>query len=267
MPNERDEIVSRLSRSIAGRVAIVTGAASGMGRATAALFAREGAKVAALDIEQRGLSSLVDEFAHASGSGGTIVPFVCDVAVEDAINTTVAEVRATLGPIDILVNNAGTTAAAPYDDGAFGRAWEKAMTINLTAPMRFARACLDDLRRNGDGRIVNIASTEGLGATIRTGPYTASKHGVVGLTRSLAVELGRSGVTANAICPGPIRTGMTAQIPEESKTTFAKRRVPVGRYGEPEEVAHIILSLVLPASSYLNGTIIPVDGGMTANNR
>jgi 3-oxoacyl-[acyl-carrier protein] reductase len=265
VPNERDEIVSRLSRSIAGRVAIVTGASSGMGRATAALFAREGAKVAALDIEPRGLESLVDE--SGSGGGGLIVPFVCDVADEAAINATVQAVRGALGPIDILVNNAGTTAAAPYDDSAFGQAWEKAMTINLTAPMRFVRACLDDLRRNGDGRIVNISSTEGLGATMRTGPYTASKHGVVGLTRSLAVELGRSGVTANAICPGPIRTGMTAQIPEDSKTTFAKRRVPVGRYGEPEEVAHIILSLVLPASSFLNGTIIPVDGGMTANNR
>ena len=258
---ERDEIVSRLSRSIEGRVAIVTGAASGMGRATAALFASEGAHVAALDVDERGLASLVDQ------SPGTIVPFRCDVADDAAITATVAAVRKALGPIDILVNNAGTTAAAPYDDGGFLQAWDKAMAINLTAPMRFVRACLDDLRRNGDGRIVNIASTEGLGATIRTGPYTASKHGVIGLTRSLAVELGRSGVTANAVCPGPIRTGMTAQIPEESKTTFAKRRVPVGRYGEPEEVAHVILSLVLPACSYLNGTVIPVDGGMTANNR
>ena len=248
-----------------GRVVAITGAAQGIGACTARAFASQGAKVAALDIEPRGLASLVDE-ADRSG-GGTIVPFVCDVADEAAINATVAAVRDALGPVDILVNNAGTTAAAPYDDAAFGQAWEKAMTINLTAPMRFVRACLDDLRRNGDGRIVNISSTEGLGATMRTGPYTASKHGVVGLTRSLAVELGRSGVTANAICPGPIRTGMTAQIPEDSKTAFAKRRVPVGRYGEPEEVAHIILSLVLPASSFLNGTIIPVDGGMTANNR
>jgi 3-oxoacyl-[acyl-carrier protein] reductase len=259
--SERDAIVSRLSRSIAGRVAIVTGAASGMGRATAALFAAEGAHVAALDLNEAGLASLVAE------SPGTIVAFACDVSDDGAITATVDAVRGALGPIDILINNAGTTSSAPYDDDQFPSAWDKALAINLTAPMRFVRACLDDLRRNGDGRIVNIASTEGLGATIRTGPYTASKHGVIGLTRSLAVELGRSGVTANAICPGPIRTGMTAQIPEDSKSTFAKRRVPVGRYGEPEEVAHIILSLVLPASSYLNGTVIPVDGGMTANNR
>jgi 3-oxoacyl-[acyl-carrier protein] reductase len=129
------------------------------------------------------------------------------------------------------------------------------------------RACLEDLLRNGDGRIVNVASTEGLGATPRTSPYTASKTGLVGFTRSLAVDLGRRGVTANCICPGPINTGMTRAIPEDSKEKFARRRVPVGRYGEPDEVAHIVLSLVLPASSFLNGAIIPVDGGMTASSR
>ena len=94
-----------------------------------------------------------------------------------------------------------------------------------------------------------------------------SKHGVVGLTRSLAVELGRTGVTANCVCPGPIRTAMTEAIPEDAKERFARRRVPAGRYGEASEVAHVILSLVLPAASYLNGTVIPVDGGMTASSR
>ena len=258
--SERDEIVSRLSRSIAGRVAIVTGAASGMGRATAALFAGEGAKVAALDVNTAGIESLAAEVPGVSA-------YVCDVGDERSILDTVASIKNDLGPIDILVNNAGTTSAAPYDSEEFAAAWDRAININVTSQVRFVRACLDDLKRNGDGRIVNIASTEGLGATMRTGPYTASKHAVVGLTRSLAVELGRSGVTANAICPGPIRTGMTEHIPEDSKTAFAKRRVPTGRYGEPEEVAHVVLSLVLPASSYLNGVIVPVDGGMTANNR
>ena len=94
-------------------------------------------------------------------------------------------------------------------------------------------------------------------------PYTAAKTGVIGLTRALAVELGATGVTFNCVCPGPIRTGMTAAIPEEAKTIFAKRNVPLRRYGEPEEVAHATLSMVLPAASYLNGVALPVDGGMT----
>jgi len=145
--------------------------------------------------------------------------------------------------------------------------WDRTIAINLTASMAVVRACLADLVRDGEGRIVNVASTEGLGATPRTSPYTVSKHGVVGLTRSLAVDLGRTGVTANCVCPGPIRTAMTDLIPEDAKERFARRRVPAGRYGEASEVAHVILSLVLPASSYLNGAVIPVDGGMTASSR
>jgi 3-oxoacyl-[acyl-carrier protein] reductase len=128
------------------------------------------------------------------------------------------------------------------------------------------RACLPYLMRNGEGRVVNIASTEGVGATGSISPYTASKHGVIGLTRSLAVELGARGVTVNCVCPGPIHTGMTALIPDDAKTKFARRRVPLRRYGEPEEVAHATLSLALPASSYINGAVLIVDGGMTAKN-
>jgi 3-oxoacyl-[acyl-carrier protein] reductase len=125
------------------------------------------------------------------------------------------------------------------------------------------RACLPDLLRNREGRIVNIASTEGLGAQPFLSPYTVSKHGVVGLTRSLAVELGVQGVTVNCICPGAIDTGMTAPIPQDAKDTFARRRVPLRRYGEPEEIAQMVLSLALPAASYVNGAILPVDGGLT----
>ena len=119
--------------------------------------------------------------------------------------------------------------------------------------------------RTGAGRIVNIASTEGLGATPYISARTPSrKHGVVGLTRSLACELGPQGVTVNCICPGPIRTGMTAPIPDDAKEKFARRRVPLRRYGDPEEVAHMVLNLALPASSFVNGAIITVDGGLTA---
>ena len=252
------------SRSIAGRVALVTGAANGVGRAVAALFAAEGARVALFD---RSVDGLAEAVAAIATSGGTAAGYLADVADPEAIERGVAAARNELGPIDILVNNAGVPSGASLDQADYESVWRHTFAVNLDAPMRFVRACLADLLRNGDGRIVNIASTEGLGATRGTSPYTASKTGLVGFTRSLAVDLGRRGVTANCICPGPINTAMTAAIPGESKDAFVRRRVPVGRYGEPDEVAHIVLSLVLPASSYLNGAIVPVDGGMTASNR
>jgi 3-oxoacyl-[acyl-carrier protein] reductase len=178
----------------------------------------------------------------------------------------VREVVERFGGLDILVNNAGVSAPSPIDGDGYEAAWEKTFAVNLSAQVRLIRAALPHLARGGAGRIVNIASTEGLGATKFGSPYTASKHGVIGLTRSLAVELGERGVTVNCICPGPIRTGMTAAIPEEAKRKFARRRVPLRRYGEPEEVAQMTLSLVLPAASYLNGAVVVVDGGMLAQN-
>jgi 3-oxoacyl-[acyl-carrier protein] reductase len=240
-------------RSVTGRVAVVTGAASGIGRATAALLAEEGAKVAALDRAQ--------PEPPTGGIGLTV-----DLTDEAAVDAALAEIRAQLGPIDILVNNAGVSLPAAIDGPGYEDSWDTTLAVNLTAHARLARACVDDLRRNGDGRIVNVASSEALGATPFISAYTASKHGVVGLTRGLAVELGRSGVTVNAVCPGPIRTGMTAAIPDDAKATFARRRVPAGRYGDPAEVAHAIWSLVLPGASFVNGSVLSVDGGMTAQN-
>ena len=255
--------LSKLDRSVAGRVAIVTGAASGMGRATAWLLADEGAKVAALDINHDGLNETVDAITDA---GGTALAAVCDMADLEAIDQAVARVRAELGPVDILINNAGVAAGAPVDAADYEDVWAAVLEVNLAAQMRLVRACLDDLKRNGDGRIVNVASTEGIMATPNNSPYTVSKHGAVGLTRALAVELGQWGVTANAVCPGPIRTGMTASIPEEAKQKYARRRVPARRYGDPEEVAQITLSLVLPAASFINGAVVLVDGGLHAKS-
>jgi len=255
--------LSKLSRSIAGKVAIITGAGSGMGRATAHLFADEGAQVAVVDMNTDGVDSVVREI---TGAGGTAAGWAIDVTDNGAVSTLVREVVARFGGIDILVNNAGVSQAAPIDSDDFEATWTRTLAVNLTAHAQLVRACLPHLMAHGSGRVVNIASTEGLGATAFISPYTSSKHGVIGLTRSLAVELGARGVTVNCVCPGPIHTGMTAVIPDEAKQKFARRRVPLRRYGEPEEVAHATLSLVLPAASYINGAVLVVDGGMTVQN-
>ena len=254
--------LSRLSRSIAGKVAIVTGAASGMGRATAHLFADEGATVAVVDLGRERVDAVVEEIV---GAGGRATGFVVDVSDPAQIHRLIADVVAAFGGVDILVNNAGVAvaagAAAPEPE--FEDAWRQTFDVNLTAHARLIRAALPHLQASGGGRVVNIASTEGLIATGGMAAYTASKHGVIGLTKSFAVELGRTGVTFNCICPGPITTGMTASIPPDAKDAYARRRVPLRRYGDPEEVAQVTLSLVLPASSFVNGATVVVDGGMT----
>jgi 3-oxoacyl-[acyl-carrier protein] reductase len=255
--------LTRLSRQIAGQAALVTGAASGMGRATALLFADEGARVAVADIDGSGARRVAEQIRAA---GGDAEGFALDVSDAAQVEAVVRSVAARFGRLDVLVNNAGVSLPAAIDAEGFEERWERTLAVNLTAQARLIRACLPHLRAHGAGRIVNVASTEALGATAALSPYTASKHGVVGLTRALAVELGASGVTVNCICPGPIHTGMTALIPDEAKRKFARRRVPLRRYGDPEEVAHMTLSLALPAASFVNGAVLVVDGGLTVQN-
>jgi 3-oxoacyl-[acyl-carrier protein] reductase len=225
------------------RVAVVTGGASGIGRATVELLESEGADVTVLDLDG---------------------PIRVDVRNAASVEAALASVRHTSGPVDILVNAAGVPAGGRIDSDGYARMWEDTLATNLTGMMLMVRACLPDLLREGSGRIVNVASIEGLAAGQFTSPYTVSKHAVVGFTRSLAVELGRSGVTANCVCPGATLTGMTEGIPEKDRDAYARRRIPAGRYGRPEEVAHMIVALTAPGASFVNGAIIPVDGGQTA---
>lgn len=253
-----------LSRSVAGLSVLVTGAASGMGRATAEVFAAEGAKVAVTDLSASAVEAIA---ADLRGRGHQAEGWALDVADPDAIRAVVATAAAHFGGIDCLVNNAGISAFCPIDDEQnYERIWDSAVSVLLTAHQRLVRAVLPHLRRSDCPRIVNIASTEALGATSRDSPYCAAKAGVTGLTRALAVELGKEGITVNCICPGPIDTGMTANVPPADKETFAHRRTALRRYGLPEEVAHMTLSLCLPAASYVTGVVIPVDGGLMARN-
>ena len=251
-------------RSVESRGVLVTGAGSGIGRATAELFAAEGAVVAAVDLTSEAVDATVDSIDAA---GGTAIGRVLDVSDSERVPVVVADIADAMGRLDVVVNNAGVSAAAAIDDEAdFDAVWERTIAVNLTAHTTVVRAALAHLEASDAGRIINIASVEGLGAQPALTAYVAAKHGVVGLTRSMAVDLGRRGITVNAICPGPIRTGMTAEIPDEAKDRFARRKVPLGRYGEPIEIAQMVLNLALPASSYVTGAVIPVDGGMTAQN-
>lgn len=239
-------------RSIKGSVALITGAASGMGRATAEVFAAEGAMVAATDL--------------VAPEGVGTRAWKMDVSDPAEVVRVVFDVARTFQGLDIVVNNAGISAFCAIDSENYEEVWARALSVLLSAQQRVIRAALPYLRRAQHPRIVNIASTEALGATARDSAYAAAKAGVTGLTRALAVELGRENITVNCICPGPINTGMTASISEEHKHIFARRRTALGRYGEPAEVAHMTLSLCLPAASYITGTTIPVDGGLMSRN-
>ena len=242
---------------------VISGVGPGLGQALARLAADEGAKVAALDINAEPLEAVVREIGDA---GYPVRGWILDVADPDAIERVIPEVAAHFGGIDILVNNAGIGAGGPVDGDDFEAKWRRAFDVLITAHVRIIRAALPYLRRSQGGRIVNIASTEGLGATKYSSPYTAAKTGVIGLTRSLAVEFGTEDITVNCICPGPVRTGLTESIPEADKHEYARRRVALKRYADPEEVAHATLSLVLPAAQYITGVALPVDGGLTIKN-
>jgi len=253
----------RAARSLQGRRALVTGAAGGMGRATARVLAAEGARVALVDLNAAAVESAAQEIRDG---GGSAQAWALDVADAAAVLRVVDQIATALGGLDILVNNAGISVHRPIDEPDYAQAWERALAVMLTGPQQMVRAALPQLRGSDAARIVNIASTEALGATAGHSAYAAAKAGVTGLTRSLAVELGREGITVNCICPGPINTPMTAAISDEHKAIFAKRRTALARYGEPEEVAQITASLCLPAASYITGAVIPVDGGLMARN-
>ena len=250
----------KLSRSVKGRVAIITGAGSGMGEATAKVFADEGVKVIATDLDFQEVERVTQEIIKSKGE---CTALKLDVTDKSAIDKCLEETINKYGAIDFIINNAGVSSVTSIEDENYENYWDDTLNVVLTGQIRLIRAALPFLLKSNNARIVNISSTEGFGASPYHSPYTAAKHGVIGLTRSLALELGPQGITVNCICPGPINTNMTASIDPKDKETYARRRVGLKRYGEPEEVAHATLNLCLPSSSYIYGVYLPVDGGLS----
>jgi 3-oxoacyl-[acyl-carrier protein] reductase len=258
-------------RPLAGRHAVITGGGRGIGRAVAAELAALGASVVLLGRSAEALAEAAAELSaewagdRTTAQAPRVSSVVASVADAAAVRDAFADIRRRHGDVDILVNNAGVALATntQQDEDDFLINWDKTVAVNLTAHAHLVRLAVPHFLAAGAGRVVNIASTESIVTSAGMVAYTATKAGVVGLTKSYAVELGRQGITVNCICPGPIRTGMTAGISDADKETYAKRRVPLRRYGDPEEVAQMTLSMCLPAASFLNGAIVPVDGGMS----
>ncbi|MGH7933403.1 MAG: glucose 1-dehydrogenase [Candidatus Binataceae bacterium] len=247
-----------------GKVALITGAGSGIGRATAKIFAREGAKLVLADVVEEG----GNETLKMLQDGGASAIFAhCDVAKATEVDALVAKAVAAYGRLDCAFNNAGI-------DGKGGRIhecteenWNRVLSINLTGVWLCLKAEIAQmLKQGGGGAIVNTSSAAGLAGAKGLPAYVAAKHGVTGLTRAAALEYGKHGIRVNAVCPGPIRTPMLDRLLRKSAEMEAKmaRSEPLKRLGEPEEIGEAVAWLCSDRASYVHGLPMPVDGGFMA---
>jgi 3-oxoacyl-[acyl-carrier protein] reductase len=253
--NGRADIAVDLS----GRVALVTGASQGLGRAMAVRLAGAGAKVACV---ARGVEKLAETVAAITQAGGTAEAFQCDVADSDSVKQVVDDVMAKWERLDILVNNAGITRDTLIPRMS-DEDWDMVLSTNLRGAFLFTRAVTMPMMQQRFGRIINISSISG-GVIGNPGQanYSASKAGMIGMTKTVARELGKRKITVNAITPGIIASDMTEAVGETVMKEF-KKRIPANRLGEADEVANLVLFLASDAASYISGAAIPIDGGMT----
>lgn len=251
-------------RRLEGKVVLVTGAGSGIGRATALACVREGAKVVAADVQVAGGEATVAQIKQAGGEA-TFVP--ADVSRATAVEALIVKVVATYGRIDCAHNNAGIegamamTADYPEDD------WDRVIGVNLKGVWLCMKYELPHMLRQGSGAIVNTSSLAGLVGARRMSAYVASKHGVAGLTKTAALEYATSGIRINAVCPGIIRTPMVERAFLSRHADLEDRLAsaePIGRLGTPEEVAEAVVWLCSDAASFVTGHTLSVDGGIYA---
>lgn len=245
-----------------GRVALVTGAASGMGQAQAVLFAKEGAKVIAADINMDGVKKVAEEIQAA---GGEALAIQVDVSDLDSIKSGVKAGLDRFGKIDILSNTAGILDGYAPTLETSEELWDRIMNINLKGVYRMTNAVLPQMIENGKGTVINVASIASFVAGGGGAAYTAAKHGIAGYTKQLSFDYGPKGIKVNAIAPGAVETGMTKAIFEEGSADVmdAVNSVPAGRYGQPEEVANLALFLASDDSDFIHGAVMPIDGGWT----
>jgi 3-oxoacyl-[acyl-carrier protein] reductase len=243
--------------SLSGKVALVTGASQGIGRACALRLAKEGAAVAVAARNQEKLEELVSEITAA---GGKAAPFTLDVRDEEQVKSAVKEAIGQLGKIDVLVNNAGITRDQLVM--RMKRAdWDAVLETNLSSAYFLIQQAIGSMLKQRWGRIINITSVFGQMGQAGQANYAASKAGLIGLTMAIAREVGSRHITCNAVAPGFIETAMTAALPDEFRQSAVKQ-IPLGRVGTPDDVASAVAFLASDAASYITGHVLSVNGGM-----
>jgi NAD(P)-dependent dehydrogenase (short-subunit alcohol dehydrogenase family) len=248
-------------RKLENKIALVTGAATGIGRATAIALAKEGAKVMVTDInETEGLETV----NRIKKEGGQAKFFQLDVSKKEQVDAVVMEIFTTEGALDLAVNNAGIGGVPSALHEIKLEDWKRMMDINLTGVFLCLQAELKCMLQKGSGRIVNVASLAGLNGMPGGSSYSAAKHGVIGLTKSVAAEYGSLNIRTNAVCPGFIQTPILDNVPQSILDHSTKFRVPMKRIGQPEEVAKAIVWLLSEDSTYVNGHHLLIDGGFMA---
>jgi NAD(P)-dependent dehydrogenase (short-subunit alcohol dehydrogenase family) len=250
--------------NFSGQVALVTGASAGIGLATAKAFAESGAAVVLVDINENALRASTDELIMG---GYRAISIICDVSDEGEASAMVDRTVDVFGRLDMAFNNAGIAGPAGEITNETAEAFDKVTAINLRGVWTCMKHELKKMRSQGSGAIVNCSSLGGLVGQSGRAAYHATKHGVIGLTKSAALEYAPRGIRINAICPGVIDTPMFKSLVEKTPDAMKEvmREQPIGRLGRPEEIAALVLWLCSPAASFVIGTAIPVDGGFTAH--